>query len=138
MNETLSRRAFLRALTVLGAASLLPPAADAQAPPRRFVPVGKVTSFPHGATKLVTLPGGDAVFVRRVSAKTDASAFHVLSAHCTHKDCVVAWNAHARQFHCPCHGGRFDAQGRNIAGPPPSPLPSLPAKVAGGLVLVGV
>lgn len=138
MNEILSRRAFLRVLTVLGASALLPPPADAQTAPPRFVPVGKATSFPPGATKLVTLPGGQAVFVRRVSAKSAAPTFHALSARCTHKGCVVAWSAGTRQFHCPCHGGKFDAQGRPIAGPPPSPLPSLPVKVVRSLVLVAV
>jgi Rieske Fe-S protein len=35
----------------------------------------------------------------------------------------VAWRADLRRFHCPCHEGWFDEQGKVLAGPPPRPLP---------------
>lgn len=41
---------------------------------------------------------------------------------CTHLGCEVQWNAEKKEFYCPCHEGRFDANGKNIAGPPPRPL----------------
>lgn len=41
---------------------------------------------------------------------------------CTHAGCRVALDE-TGAFACPCHGGRYDVDGRNIAGPPPSPLP---------------
>jgi len=123
---------------VLGASALLPPTADAQAPPRAFVPVGKAGAFALHAVKPVTLPGGHPIFVQRIAAGNIPSAFHALSALCTHKGCAVAWNANAKQFQCPCHGGRFDMAGRNVAGPPPSSLPTLPVKVVKGIVMVSV
>jgi len=138
MNETLTRRAFLRTLTVLSASALLPTLANAQAAPRAFVPVGKATAFALHVVTPVTLPGGKPLFVQRIAAGNAPSAFHALSAICTHKGCPVAWNAGAKQFVCPCHGGKFDMSGRNIAGPPPSPLPSLPVRVVKGMLLVAV
>lgn len=136
MNETLTRRAFLRTLTVLGASALLPSTADAQAAPRAFVPAGKASAFALHAVKPVTLPGGHPIFVQRIAAGNAPASFHALSAICTHKGCAVAWNAGAKQFVCPCHGGKFDVSGRNIGGPPPAPLPSLPIRVVKGIVLV--
>lgn len=136
INETLTRRAFLRTLTVFSASALLPTLAEAQAAPRVFAPVGKAGAFALHAVTPVTLPGGKLAFVQRIAAGNSAAAFHALSAICTHKGCPVAWNAAAKQFACPCHGGKFDMAGRNIAGPPPSPLASLPVKVVKGLVLV--
>ncbi|NUN48608.1 MAG: ubiquinol-cytochrome c reductase iron-sulfur subunit [Candidatus Brocadiae bacterium] len=50
---------------------------------------------------------------------------------CTHARCVVAWNAASSEFLCPCHGGRFDAAGRVVAGPPPAPLRRLEVADAG-------
>lgn len=42
---------------------------------------------------------------------------------CTHMQCNVHWRPDLQQFLCPCHGGLYDITGRNIGGPPPSPLP---------------
>ena len=47
--------------------------------------------------------------------------FVALSAVCTHLGCVVSWQEQAGEFLCPCHGGRFSADGQVLAGPPPSP-----------------
>lgn len=48
--------------------------------------------------------------------------FYAMSATCTHLDCIVGYQKERNQIHCNCHGGAFDLQGRNIAGPPPKPL----------------
>lgn len=42
---------------------------------------------------------------------------------CTHMQCDVHWDPSLNQFLCPCHGGLYDIRGRNVGGPPPSPLP---------------
>jgi Rieske Fe-S protein len=45
-----------------------------------------------------------------------------ISAGCTHLGCIVTWNEDEKIFQCPCHDGRYDADGKVIAGPPPAPL----------------
>ncbi len=41
---------------------------------------------------------------------------------CTHLDCNVSYRGDQKKFFCACHDGWYDAEGRNIAGPPPAPL----------------
>ena len=78
--------------------------------------------MPGGEAKvLVAVPGGD---------------LRAFSARCTHLGCIVAYSAEREQIECPCHGGRFAADGRVLAGPPPSPLRELPVVLRGNEVLV--
>jgi len=44
------------------------------------------------------------------------------SATCTHLDCIVQYRPDLNVMWCPCHNGKYDLSGRNIAGPPPRPL----------------
>lgn len=138
MNHKLSRRVFLLRLSLFGCAAALLPflGRETDAASRGFVPAGNVTDFPPGAFHTVTLPDGAIIQLRRLPGKTPR--FQALSARCTHKGCVVDWRPAEKQFHCPCHGGRFDANGRVLGGPPPSPLPILPTKVVKGVVFVRV
>jgi Rieske Fe-S protein len=53
----------------------------------------------------------------------------VLDARCTHQQCTVAVNADARELDCPCHGSRFDYDGKVLNGPATLPLPQLHAKL---------
>ncbi len=49
----------------------------------------------------------------------------VLDIACTHLGCTLSWNETEHSWDCPCHGGRFDAEGRRLEGPPPRNLPVL-------------
>lgn len=128
MSDLVTRRRFLRHLTLLGGVALLRPAsAHADSAPT-WISIGPTDSFPPGKTTHVVLPDadhGEEVYV----TPSDAGEYHVLSARCTHKGCLVNWNAKKKQFDCPCHGGVFDQTGTNIGGPPPCPLTMLPVKV---------
>lgn len=42
---------------------------------------------------------------------------HLMSARCTHLDCLVAWNPTEKAFDCPCHGSRFGPLGEVVDGP---------------------
>ena len=77
---------------------------------------------------------------RRVQQKTfyirdnkdDPSSPIVLSAKCSHLGCTVAWNEEKNEFLCPCHGGRFAADGSVLGGPPPAPLERIQSELRGG------
>ena len=85
----------------------------------------------------LTLRGGDRpdtrVFIK-IGVDGGITAF---SAVCRHLGCLVDYNRLKGEFICPCHGGRYDQDGRVVAGPPPGPLNRLPVRVEGGKVLVG-
>ncbi len=54
------------------------------------------------------------------------------SQKCTHLACAVVPKLDEGILLCPCHNGIFDlATGRNVAGPPPRPLPVIELEVVG-------
>jgi glycine/D-amino acid oxidase-like deaminating enzyme/nitrite reductase/ring-hydroxylating ferredoxin subunit len=56
--------------------------------------------------------------IKPVAAYRDeAGILHRMSAVCTHLGCVVTWNTAERSWDCPCHGSRYDIDGRVIQGP---------------------
>ncbi len=59
----------------------------------------------------------------------DGDSYRALSATCTHLGCRVSWNAQTKHFHCPCHGGIYDRDGKVIAGPPPAGLTRVNARL---------
>jgi nitrite reductase/ring-hydroxylating ferredoxin subunit len=71
----------------------------------------------HDRCVLVRLPDGELV------------AFSQL---CTHLSCPVIPKVDEGVFACPCHEGYFDIRtGKNIAGPPPRPLPRILLRIEG-------
>lgn len=60
----------------------------------------------------------------------------IFSSTCTHLACNVIWQEETGVFECPCHSGRFDAEGQPIAGPPTRPLSVLEHKVEDDNLLV--
>lgn len=71
-------------------------------------------------------PGEARIFSRRdgkVAAHRDeAGNLIVRSAVCPHMGCIVAWNDIDRSWDCPCHGSRFEPDGRVLFGPAVEPL----------------
>ncbi|MBB6449051.1 menaquinol-cytochrome c reductase iron-sulfur subunit [Geomicrobium halophilum] len=64
-----------------------------------------------------------------------------LSSVCTHLGCTVNWGTdpdNPEQFFCPCHLGRFERDGNNVPGTPPTePLHRYPLEVRDGRVFLG-
>ncbi len=80
--------------------------------------------------KLVEV-GGDAVLVIAVGEELRA-----FSARCTHLGCAVRYERATSEFACPCHAGRYAADGRVLSGPPPAPLQEYEVTVAGDDVVI--
>lgn len=67
-----------------------------------------------------------------VSQKT-AGEVAAFSAICTHEGCTV--KPAGTEFHCPCHGSKYDAfTGAVITGPAPRPLTTIAVTVVEGEV----
>ena len=82
---------------------------------------------PVSDTPLSELPIGVGRIVRhdcqRLAVYRDEDgAVHAVSPICTHQGCQVAFNALERSWDCPCHGSRFDVEGRVLDGPATKPL----------------
>jgi Rieske Fe-S protein len=64
----------------------------------------------------------------------DTGQFVAYSSICTHAGCQVQFDPTSRDIACPCHGAVFDpySAARVLAGPAPSPLPSVPIRYDSG------
>lgn len=73
------------------------------------------------AEKLPELLEGEGRIVEadgeKVAVCKVAGATHEVSAICTHMGCVVDWNNAEQSWDCPCHGSRFNYDGKVIQGP---------------------
>lgn len=49
--------------------------------------------------------------------KDEHHLLHAVSPSCTHMKCDVTWNTTERSWDCPCHGARYDAEGKVLTGP---------------------
>jgi Rieske Fe-S protein len=54
-------------------------------------------------------------------ARTAANAFTAVEAVCTHEGCTITGTA-GQIYVCPCHGSRYDRNGRVVLGPARSSL----------------
>jgi len=65
-----------------------------------------------GQGKLVEVDG------KKVAAYRDeAGAIHALNPVCTHAGCILNWNGEEKSWDCPCHGARYDVDGKILTGP---------------------
>ena len=95
------------------------------------VRVGKLADIPKDSGQIVRFGNKPVIVVR--TANGDLRAF---SAVCTHLDCTVQYKRDMGLIWCACHNGKYDLNGRNIAGPPPRPLDEYRVIVQGEEVFV--
>lgn len=124
----LSRRGFITGLIYGSLGSLL---AFLTYPVTRFLfhkkelPLPKAVTVAH--SDLEKIAPNSAVYFQYgylpgILLKTESGELRAFSAKCTHLDCNVKYLPQTKNFLCACHEGYFDDTGKNIAGPPPSPL----------------
>ncbi len=65
-----------------------------------------------GSGEVVSINGRKAAAFR-----DEDGAVHAVSPICTHRGCQVQFNAAERTWDCPCHGSRYDVEGKVIHGP---------------------
>lgn len=99
--------------------------------------IGTLADFPTGKTVLVTFIrpgarsyGGD---IKKDTAYVTRRPGDWLALHnvCMHLGCPVRHQEGSGLYFCPCHGGVYDAEGVNVAGPPRIPLQRLGVRVQG-------
>ncbi|OUR74992.1 ubiquinol-cytochrome c reductase iron-sulfur subunit [Arcobacter sp. 31_11_sub10_T18] len=87
---------------------------------------------------------GKPVFVLKKTAEMESSdrdlivgedRFTVAIGLCTHLGCIPAWKKTA--WKCACHGGQFDASGKQTFGPPPRPLDLPEFGLKGNILVLG-
>jgi cytochrome b6-f complex iron-sulfur subunit len=74
--------------------------------------IGKPENFPVGTVRKLD--------ERNVFIFSDDDGIYAISAVCTHLGCIVYstdWG-----FQCPCHGSKYNKDGKIIGGPAPRPL----------------
>jgi len=108
-----------------------------------WVPLGSVTNFPEGQTRMATFRNpfvmptdgktvDTACWVRRVSG----DQFQVFAINCAHLGCPVRWFPQSGLFMCPCHGGAYYRDGSRASGPPERGLFEYQYKIENGVLTI--
>jgi len=108
-----------------------------------WVPLGSLTQFPEGETRLATfrnpfvMPGDGqtadaACWVRRI----EGEQFQVFAVNCAHLGCPVRWFPQSGLFMCPCHGGAYYRDGSRASGPPQRGLFEYPITIERGVLKI--
>jgi len=92
--------------------------------------IGKPSNIAPGT--VLILPEQKAFVVR------GADGIYALSSTCTHLGCLTQFERDQNRIFCPCHGSRYDAEGRVTNGPAPKPLPRLALAIEGGELVLDV
>lgn len=83
--------------------------------PKRDVRIGTAVE--------ITISGEKAYIIQhRDATRTPEERWRAISRICTHNKCLVGFAADKWEFHCPCHGSKYDYDGTPIAGPARRPL----------------
>jgi nitrite reductase/ring-hydroxylating ferredoxin subunit len=102
---------------------------------RREIPpdakrIASIADVTVGGSLVFNYPGPHDSCVLVRLAENDFVAF---SQKCTHLSCAVIPKPDEGVFRCPCHEGLFDIRtGRQLAGPPPRPLPRIVLEIHDG------
>jgi Rieske Fe-S protein len=139
-----SRRNFIRTVAITAATLVVMPATFASADnvPVTWIDLGAQPEPTTTWTKFI-LPdayNGETIFIRKVVPEAGSASmipiYQAISARCTHRHCVVAFDSDAVTFDCPCHGAKFDSNSYPIQGPAKTALPPLLCQWSKGHLIV--
>ena len=128
---------FLGASTVALAGAILYPVFRFLSPPRipeatgNRVLAGKVSEMGKEGWKIFPFGSEPGILIQ-----TSPGEYRAFSATCSHLECTVQYEAPSKRIWCACHNGFYDLTGRNVAGPPPHPLPAYTVQVEGEDIFV--
>jgi Rieske Fe-S protein len=134
MNDPrLNRRSFLKGSGLtLGALLALPTVAAHAAGTRVAISLSKLEMLKTVGGAVVVKAKGKLLLLVRDTATT-VRAFNPT---CTHRQCIVAYKAADHEIKCPCHGSRYDLEGRVVHGPAPRALETYAATLEGEQIIV--
>ena len=89
--------------------------------------IGKVEEVENNSSKMFKMGSKPAILIR-----TKEGEFRAFYATCTHLDCTVQLKGDDDMIWCACHNGVYDLFGKNISGPPPSPLTEINVTIQKG------
>ena len=135
-DQYVARRDFCRFLVLTSGAFVVGQAwiaaqhlVRANRPPPARARVATLADVAVGAAIVFAYPGPQD---RCLLIRPDERTLVAYSQECTHLSCAVVPRVAEGVLHCPCHEGYFDLfTGRNIAGPPPRPLPRIVIELEG-------
>ena len=81
---------------------------------------GRVLPSDLKGVEHVTAGSGDVVSIdghKAAAFRDEDGEVHAVSPICTHRGCQVQFNNAERTWDCPCHGSRFDVDGKVVHGP---------------------
>ena len=92
------------------------------------IPISEVGIGDHRFFRFKGKPG--------ILIRPNEKEFIALSATCTHLGCVVKYSESDISLKCPCHGAKFDINGKVVSGPAPTPLKQFVTSIEGGKIVV--
>ncbi|HJX62462.1 MAG TPA: Rieske (2Fe-2S) protein [Polyangia bacterium] len=132
-SSSFGRRPFLLGSGLsLGALLALPSVAARAAGSKVAIPLAKLEM-------LKSVGGSISIKVKDkllLLVRDSASSVRAFNPICTHRQCVVAFNAGDNKIKCPCHGSQFDLDGHVLHGPASRALETYPAELANEQVIV--
>ncbi|GLI53709.1 ubiquinol-cytochrome c reductase iron-sulfur subunit [Thermodesulfovibrio yellowstonii] len=94
--------------------------------------------IPKEGVKKINIEIGNLQKPLKIYLVNNGDLITALSPVCTHLGCFVNFDKNSNEFICPCHGGRYDSEGKVLTGPPKEPLQRLPVKIENKKIFVGI
>lgn len=127
----LTRRSLLGSFLAAAGLLLLPKPALAK---KIAIPLDRVPKLNKvGGWMILKIKKKQIMFIRDAQ-----DSIRALSPVCTHKKCLVGYNTDSKKIECGCHKSRYDLSGNVLDGPAPAPLPSYPAELSQGRIIIKI